>query len=195
MEGIHRDRLRTFIDKYERQGLYALYDEKGNLYYVGRATDIVSRLDTHKDSDKHSGKWSSMAFYVLDSKSDIHELESLIIAIASPPGNVNQGKIKGSLREDFGKYWLAQAKEEPEAVLKPDYSNVSKKTSLKDKRLTDKKLSAWVNEVGVKEAARILEISAPYVSILRQDLERFREWITGSGKKESVILSMNKKSP
>jgi hypothetical protein len=109
LEGENRDILRAFLKEYEKQGLYALYDEKGALYYVGKATDVMTRLDAHK-KDRHAGKWDSLAFYVLEPKENIHELESMVIAIADPPGNENKGKIKGSLKKSLGKYWLTQAK-------------------------------------------------------------------------------------
>ena len=40
-----------------KPGVYALYDKKDNLYYVGRASKLARRINAHL-KDQHSGKWT-----------------------------------------------------------------------------------------------------------------------------------------
>jgi len=77
-----------------RAGVYALY-RKDKLYYVGLATNLMSRLNTHL-RDRHRGVWDRFSVYLTVRDEHIKELESLVLRIASPGGNVQSGKFKRS---------------------------------------------------------------------------------------------------
>ena len=72
-------------------GIYALYDED-ELYYVGKASDLKTRIKQHL-KDKHKAQWSYFSLF-LTKKSVLNDLESIIIAISNPKGN--KAKPKGN---------------------------------------------------------------------------------------------------
>jgi len=98
LEGISR----TLFEKYPevvryfkgRHGIYALY--KGNrLFYVGLASNLRSRLHHHL-RDQHRQSWDRFSIYLTLSDEHLRELESLVLRIASPKGNVQAGKFTRS---------------------------------------------------------------------------------------------------
>jgi len=91
---------RTALEKYQnilkeyvkgRHGVYALYS-KGHLYYVGLASNLRNRLKTHL-KDRHAQTWDSFSVYFTINDSHLHELETLILKIASPKGNKQSGNF------------------------------------------------------------------------------------------------------
>jgi len=74
-----------------RHGVYALY-RNGNLYYVGLASNLRNRLKTHL-TDRHAQTWDSFSVYLTINDSHLHELETLILKIASPKGNKQSGNF------------------------------------------------------------------------------------------------------
>jgi hypothetical protein len=77
-----------------RNGVYALY--KGdNLYYVGLATNLSSRLKAHL-GDRHSGHWNRFSVYLTVGDKHLKELESLLLRVVKPKGNKQGGKIASS---------------------------------------------------------------------------------------------------
>jgi hypothetical protein len=91
---------RTALEKYQdilkeyvkgRHGVYALY-LKGHLYYVGLASNLRNRLKTHL-KDRHAQTWDSFSVYLTIKDSHLHELETLILKIASPKGNKQSGNF------------------------------------------------------------------------------------------------------
>jgi len=76
---------------HRKQGVYALY--KGSrLYYVGLATNLKNRVKHHL-KDKHAGKWDKFSVYLVRRSDHIRELESLVLRIAVPKGNVVKGRL------------------------------------------------------------------------------------------------------
>lgn len=92
---------RRFLESYpkiiselvrRKHGIYALY--KGNrLYYVGLASNLRNRLRRHL-RDKHGATWDRFSMYLTLSDEHLRELESLVLCIANPKGNVQAGKFK-----------------------------------------------------------------------------------------------------
>jgi len=75
----------------KQHGVYALY--KGSrLYYVGLATNLRGRIKQHL-RDKHAGKWDKFSLYLVRKADHIKELETLIMRIAKPAGNVGGGRL------------------------------------------------------------------------------------------------------
>ena len=77
-----------------KNGIYALYSGD-NLYYVGLAKNLRSRLRSHL-RDRHRDTWDRFSIYLALSDEHLKELESLVLRIASPKGNVIAGKFKKS---------------------------------------------------------------------------------------------------
>jgi len=95
LENISRKALEDYQDVLKeyvkgRHGVYALY-RNGNLYYVGLASNLRNRLKAHL-KDRHAQTWDSFSVYLTIKDSHLHELETLILKIASPKGN----KISGN---------------------------------------------------------------------------------------------------
>ena len=106
----YQDTLRTNLKG--RHGIYALY--RGNkLYYVGLASSLRSRLQNHL-KDQHSKRWDRFSVYLTLKNQHIHELESLVLRIASPQGNIQKGHFYHSqnlerlLRSKLKKQMLAE---------------------------------------------------------------------------------------
>jgi hypothetical protein len=75
-------------------GIYALY--KGNrLFYVGLASNLRSRLRHHL-RDQHEQSWDRFSIYLTITDEHLRELESLVLRIACPKGNVQAGKFSRS---------------------------------------------------------------------------------------------------
>lgn len=77
-----------------RHGVYALY--KGNrLYYVGLATNLRNRIKHHL-RDRHAKRWDRFSLYLVGKSDHLKELETLVVRMASPRGNIQAGKLPGS---------------------------------------------------------------------------------------------------
>jgi hypothetical protein len=86
------DAVKTVIHR--RAGVYALY--KGDkLYYVGLASNLMSRLKAHL-RDRHKGLWDRFSVYLVHDSNHIRQLEALLLRIAKPPGNHVRGRMKRS---------------------------------------------------------------------------------------------------
>jgi hypothetical protein len=84
--------IRQFVKG--RHGIYALY--RGNrLYYVGLASNLRSRLRHHL-RDRHGQTWDRFSIYLTLTNSHLPELESLVLRISSPKGNVQASKFQKS---------------------------------------------------------------------------------------------------
>jgi hypothetical protein len=90
----YQDIIREYVSR--RHGVYALYDDD-NLYYVGLASNLSSRLKTHL-RDKHSGQWNRFSGYLTIGDRHLRELETLILRVVKPlpEGNSKTGKFARS---------------------------------------------------------------------------------------------------
>jgi hypothetical protein len=59
---------------------------------VGLASNLRNRLKTHL-TDRHAQTWDSFSVYLTINDSHLHELETLILKIASPKGNKQSGNF------------------------------------------------------------------------------------------------------
>ena len=82
----------------KKSGIYALYDKRDKLYYVGRASDLKGRLDQHLKHNKHSGKWDYFSVYLTKKKNIEVELEAIVLSFLwekmKPKGNTQKPKVK-----------------------------------------------------------------------------------------------------
>lgn len=81
-----------------KPGVYALYDKKDRLYYVGKASELRGRLKQHAKHNKHAGKWKSFSIYSTKSESAASEVEAIALALMAgwgwPKGNTQEPKFK-----------------------------------------------------------------------------------------------------
>jgi hypothetical protein len=93
-------------------GIYALYEE-GDLYYVGKSTDLRRRVKHHL-RDRHLASWTHFSLYLARREEHIHEIESLLVRIANPKGNkiVPRGRSSGPLVKALKRLIKAKQKEE-----------------------------------------------------------------------------------
>lgn len=77
-----------------KAGLYALY-HRDRLYYVGLTVNLKGRLKRHL-VDRHEGKWDRFSVYLVTQDEHTKPLESLVLRIASMPGNAVGGNIPGA---------------------------------------------------------------------------------------------------
>jgi hypothetical protein len=102
LEGENKEKFVAFLKDHVRQGLYALYKKNGELYYIGRAANLLQRLAIHT-SDLHGKKWDKLAIYIIDEWLTLHDVESLLIAVSKPEGNKNRGRLTGDLKKDLSR--------------------------------------------------------------------------------------------
>lgn len=111
----HQDIIREFVAK--RHGVYALY-RRDRLYYVGLASNLKSRLRDHL-RNRHGQSWDHFSAYLTIGDSHIKELESLVVRIASPRGNKQEGKFAkaDNLRKQLGQAIRQQQRNELEELM------------------------------------------------------------------------------
>lgn len=95
-EGIKKELLEKNQETFRRvvgrkSGVYTLTKGK-KLYYVGLSTKLRSRLKSHLD-DKHRGKWDRFSFYSIGRKKYLKDIESMLVRVARPQGNDQEGKF------------------------------------------------------------------------------------------------------
>ena len=185
LEGENKEKFAAFLRDHERHGLYALYKKNGELYYIGRASNLLQRLSTHR-SDLHGKKWDRLAIYIIDEKLTLHDVEALLIAVSKPEGNKNRGRLKGDLKKALKDSMKAAAIEEITASL---YPNQEPKQTKKSRRITENKIEAFIKEAGVVKTARILGVSPGRISQLRGD-QRLRQWVIAAGKREKLLVAI-----
>lgn len=76
------------------KGVYVLYKDD-RLYYVGLASDLMGRVKQHT-TDRHGGQWNRFSVYLTGGSDHIKPLESLLLRILQPTGNLVKGKITGA---------------------------------------------------------------------------------------------------
>ncbi len=187
LEGESREKFVTFLKDHERNGLYALYKRNGELYYVGRASDLLGRLSTHT-GDLHGKKWDKLAIYIIDDKVTLHDVESLLIAVSKPEGNTNRGRLAGDLKKALKASMKAAALDEINASL---YPNLEPKESKKGLRITENKIEEFIKETGVVKTAVVLGVTPGRISQLRGE-KRLRQWVIAAGKREKILAAIEK---
>jgi len=119
---------RKVLEKYQgiirgyvrgRHGVYALY-RKSRLYYVGLASNLLSRLTQHL-RDRHAETWDRFSIYLTIGDSHLKELESLLLRIASPRGNRERGTFARSedLRRRFRRRIAMSQRSELDSLFEP----------------------------------------------------------------------------
>ena len=83
----------------KNHGVYALY-KKDTLYYVGKASDLRSRIKRHLKSRRDT-EWTHFSLYLTKKKQYMDDIESIVVTLARPKGNKNipKGKTDARLRK------------------------------------------------------------------------------------------------
>lgn len=170
-------------------GLYGLYDKKGRIYYVGRASDLPIRLKNHL-TDKHAEEWESMTWFFLSDSANIKELEKLVIAIAQPKGNTQNKKrpnIGKDLKPDLERFLNKDSKSQHHQMLYPDKKQKSDKLS---KRITIGRLK----NLSQKRLANVLGLSQPRVSQLihAKRGKALQKYIREGGHRDKILSLLEK---
>jgi hypothetical protein len=166
-----------------RQGIYALYDRRGRLYYAGKASDLSKRLNQHL-RDRHGESWDRMTLFHVADSANVPELEGLVVATARPPGNKQRPKVGQDLRKKLNQYLKRDAIEQIKRAVYPERRHNADALS---KRITVKKLRA----LGQRRLGKVLGLSQPRISRLFRDGE-IRGYIRESGKRDAVLLLLSK---
>lgn len=99
LENVSKEVLRKYQDLIKdffrgRHGVYALY-RGDQLYYVGLASNLRSRLHQHL-SDRHARHWNRFSAYLIIDDKHVKEVESLVLRIMRPKGNRTGGRLAKS---------------------------------------------------------------------------------------------------
>jgi hypothetical protein len=118
-----------------QHGVYALY-KKDRLYYVGLATNLRSRVKHHL-RDRHAQKWDTFSLYLVRNVNYLKELESLLVHITEPGGNIIKGSFAHSknLLGSLEGMMEQRDREQRERILA---GARTKKRSLRNKRLVSR---------------------------------------------------------
>jgi hypothetical protein len=129
-----------------RHGVYALYTKNGRLRYVGLASDLRNRLKTHL-KDRHADTWEKFSVYLTITDAHLLDLESLIIRIASPKENRNQGRFIQS--DDLKSLFRKRVRQSQERELDDLVGDRSRRPAIVEMRTIDGKnpiLAPYVNK-------------------------------------------------
>ena len=81
--------IRGFVRR--RHGIYVLY-RRGRVQYIGLAQNLRTRIRAHL-RDRHADSWDRFSVYLTIADSHMKELESLLLRIAKPTGNLAGGRF------------------------------------------------------------------------------------------------------
>jgi Restriction Enzyme Adenine Methylase Associated len=139
----YQDVIRSYVRG--RQGIYALY-RKNELYYVGLAGNLRSRLKSHL-RDRHRKLWDRFSVYLTIGDSHLKELESLILRTVKPSGNHQSGKFIKSenLRGRLSRELRDRQKQERDWVIGRSTSPIPKHRRQKVVQRGAPVLSAYIN--------------------------------------------------
>ena len=160
IEGEYRLAFLEFLKKQDEcRGLYALYDKRSRLHYVGKASDLPTRLNQHL-KDKHAESWDYMSLFFLDKSVNVAELEGLVVATTKPKGNTQKPHIGKDLRRELRKFLKSDVNDQINQAIYPEKQK-NKKDNLFG-RITAKKLK----NISQENLAKALGISQGRVSQL-----------------------------
>lgn len=120
----YHDEIRQLVRK--RHGVYALY-KKDRLYYAGLTKNLRGRVRQHL-RDRHAKKWDSFSLYLIRNVNYLKELESLLVHIAEPKGNILRGKF---VRSENLLHTLQQLMEERDKLQRDEILAGSKRPKRK----------------------------------------------------------------
>lgn len=185
LEGEKRAAFLAFLDEQlpVKQGIYALYDRRGRLYYAGKASDLPRRLNQHL-RDRHGDSWDRMTLFHVANSARVGELEGLVVATASPPGNKQKPRVGQDLRKQLSRYLKQDAANQIAQAVYPERPH---KQDALSRHITVNRLRS----IGQAQLGRVLGVSQPRVSRLMRSGE-IKHYIREAGKRDAVLLLLEK---
>ena len=171
LEGISRkifnQSYRKILKKHigNNPGVYALY-KKENLYYVGQAQKLVSRIKGHL-SNKHAHNWDNFSVYIAKNRKYVPDLEAAVIAIADPKGNKRKpqlAKLKKATK--LRKLIQKDMKEDIQKIMGPDRKTKSKRNKRKFLRQNNRRSPSLINPFGVNKPLKVRYNGQEYRAML-----------------------------
>lgn len=176
-----------------KHGVYALYDKRGKLYYVGRASKITRRLK-HHFKDRHTGKWDRFSIYLTKNEQYIYGIEDALISIAQPKGNIRKplridNKMKSRIKKAMEKIDAEQREKIIEGKLDLDKYKNSLKIRNKKKSKNNNSPS-FKNPFGRTKRLRKTYKDKPYRAIwLRSGRIKYKNKIYNSPTSAAKVAS------
>jgi predicted GIY-YIG superfamily endonuclease len=171
LENVSREALEKYQDIIKdyvrrRQGIYALF-RRNRLYYVGLASNLRNRLKHHL-KDRHAQTWDRFSVYLTIKDEHMHELEALVLRIASPKGNRQTGKLVRSqdLRPEFKRAIHKFHQKEIKAIFGQSEKESTEIVKLKAKDGRQPVLSSYVSK---RFEIRLRFKGKSYKAIVRKD--------------------------
>ena len=127
-----------------------------------------------------------MTLFMVAKKSNVAQMEGLVIAAARPAGNKQKPKIGQDLRRSLRQYLKKDAAVQIDAAVYPDREEPVDPLA---RRISAKKLRS----VSQARLAAVLGISQPRVSNLFKQ-NTIRQYIRQAGKRDAVLLLFQKAS-
>jgi len=144
------DVLQDYIKKTLRgRGIYALYDKRGNLLYVGKASKLKSRLASQK---RRITEWSKFSFYAFRKKSQVDQLESFFLRLEQPPMNKQRGKMGFPRSKNKTKSFKREARKEIKKIKK---DNKITKQKIKARKKKSRKMLQRSERKNLRDKQRI----------------------------------------
>ena len=75
-----------------KHGIYILYNKEDDIYYIGKASAIMRRIEQHR-TDRHSKKWERFSVFFTKKADHLDQLEDAFISIVHPKGNNQNRRI------------------------------------------------------------------------------------------------------
>jgi hypothetical protein len=175
--------IRDFVKR--RHGVYALFHH-GNVYYVGLASNLRSRLRSHLE-DRHANRWDSFSVYLTIDKVNLRPLESLVLRIASPGGNKVQGRISGAedLKRRFARAIAKHQKDEREDL----FETWSEKEAKRDSERPRKGAGVLARYIDRPMSIRLQHAGKLYKAHVRKDgLIRFKGRLIASPSRAASLV-------
>lgn len=187
LEGEKRAAFLDFLNRNlpAEQGIYALYDKRGRLYYVGKASDLARRLNQHL-RDRHGDSWDRMTLFHVVNSANVADLEGLVVATARPPGNKQRPRVGQDLRKKLSQHLKQDSNAQITQAIYPERKHTQDHLS---KHITVKKLRA----VSQSRLGKVLGLSQPRVSHLFRE-GQIKRYIREAGKRDAVLLLLAKTS-
>ena len=201
-----------FEDKYkkirkeefkDKQGIYALYDKNGQLYYVGRTSALMRRLSQHL-KDRHSKKWEHFSLYFTRTEKDALALEAVFLSIYLPKGNRNKSSAMRVAKDTEMKRRIKKKMDEitrrVTAFRKP---GISAKNKTRQKKTKEKGLKKTVSRAGKPKRLPLKDLFSQGFLKGRQPLKKeykrtdkiFHAALLPSGKIQCQDVSYSYPSP
>ena len=163
-----------------KHGVYALYDKKEELYYVGQTKrDIINRVKQHL-TDDHRGKWERFSIYFTKKPQQACEMEAVILSMVPKPKGNKQKKSR--IGEDKGLMKLMEQLDKEISNRKslfPKEDRTRQQAKQSNRKTTQRKLKAG-NKRALDLVVDLFGIDKPLKATHKK--QEYRAMLLTSGK-------------